>query len=73
MYAIRGAAEIIRVRTTGSNEVISVAALPGNTFDAPSVSPDGRRIIVSVGEQKSDVWLMENFDPAVPGTSSQPQ
>jgi hypothetical protein len=28
-----------------------------------TVSPDGRKIIVSVAEEKSDVWLMKNFDP----------
>lgn len=33
-------------------------------YDGPSVSPDGHEIFVSVSEEKSDVWLMENFDPS---------
>ena len=66
VYAMRGGNEIIRVQATTPNEIISVAALPGNVVDddSASVSPDGRQIIVSVAEEKSDVWLMENFDPS---------
>jgi len=33
--------------------------------DHAGLSPDGRQIVVSVGNEKSDVWLMENFDPTV--------
>jgi hypothetical protein len=38
--------------------------LPGDVAeqDGASVSPDGKEMIASVSEQKSDVWLMENFD-----------
>ncbi len=58
--------EIIRVQVASPNGVTSVAILPGDVVgdDGASVSPDGREIVVSVGEQKSDVWLMENFDPS---------
>jgi hypothetical protein len=28
-----------------------------------SVSPDGRKIVVSATEEKSDAWPMNNFDP----------
>jgi hypothetical protein len=40
--------------------------LPGDVAenDGASVSPDGKEIVASVMEQKSDVWLMENFDPS---------
>src|SRR5215472_13145277 len=65
VYATRGR-EIIRVQTTVPNEIMSVAALSGNVAwggEADSVNPNGREAIVSVGEEKSDVWLMENFDP----------
>jgi hypothetical protein len=37
-------------------------SLPGS-INSGSVSPDGRKIIVSVGEEKSDVWLLKDFDP----------
>ncbi len=36
--------------------------LPG-IINAATVSPDGRKIIVSVGEEKSDVWILKDFDP----------
>jgi hypothetical protein len=36
--------------------------MPG-AIDSAAISPDGRKIIVSVTEVKSDVWLMKNFDP----------
>jgi Tol biopolymer transport system component len=71
VYAIRGETglpgrEIIRVQVAAPNEVTSVASLPGHVvnFDGASVSPDGHEIVVSVSELKSDVWLMENFDPS---------
>ena len=69
-YAIRSESgrgrEIIRVQVTAPNEVTSVATLPGDVVDGDgaSVSPDGHEIVVSIGELKSDVWLMENFDPS---------
>ena len=71
LYAIRlgsagQAREIIRVRLASPSEVTSVATLPGDVadYDSASVSSDGHQIIVSLLEDKSDVWLMENFDPA---------
>ena len=73
VYAIRAASfsssrEIIRVQVKAPNAVASVATLPGDVLQddgAPaSVSPNGKQIFASVGEEKSDVWLMENFDPS---------
>ena len=71
MYAIRGETglpgpEIIRVQVAAPSEATLVASLPGHVvnFDNASVSPDGQEIIVSISENKSDVWLMENFDPS---------
>jgi serine/threonine protein kinase/WD40 repeat protein len=71
IYAIRWesaqrAREIIRVQVASPNEVTSVATLPGDIAedDSASVSPDGHEIFASVSEGKSDVWLMENFDPS---------
>lgn len=58
--------EIIRVQVVAPNEVTSVATLSGELVehDSASVSPDGKQIVVSIGENRSDVWLMQNFDPS---------
>ncbi len=68
VYAVRMEAEreIIRVQVATPNEVTSVATLPGDVVDddGASVSPDGKAIFATVSEEKSDVWLMENFDPS---------
>ena len=70
MYALQSESgpgrDIIRVQVAAPNEVTSVATLPGDvvSLDGASVSPDGHEIVVSIGEEKSDVWLMENFDPS---------
>jgi hypothetical protein len=40
----------------------TLVTLPG-IISAGTVSPDGRKIIVTVGEEKSDVWVLKNFDP----------
>jgi eukaryotic-like serine/threonine-protein kinase len=70
VYAFGGgepAREIIRVQVANPSEVTSVATLPGDVvdYDGASVSPDGKQILASVSEEKSDVWLMENFDPSI--------
>ncbi len=71
VYAIRAGAglsgrEVIRVQVAAPSEITSVATLPGDILgdDGASVSPDGHEIVVSISEEKSDVWLMENFDPS---------
>jgi serine/threonine protein kinase/Tol biopolymer transport system component len=58
--------EIISVQVAAPHKVTSVITLPGGLAwsDSASVSPGGKEIVVSIGEQKSDVWLMENFDPS---------
>ena len=32
-----------------------------------SIHPDGKRIVFSLGEDVSEVWVMENFPSAAPG------
>jgi Tol biopolymer transport system component len=55
------------------NDMLSVPAeggVPRTIFTAPddiasaSVSADGKRFVYSVAEAKSDVWIVDNFDPA---------
>jgi eukaryotic-like serine/threonine-protein kinase len=54
--------EILQKGLDDSKKPRSVITLPGTLYGG-TVSPDGRKIIVSVGEEKSDVWLMKDFDP----------
>jgi hypothetical protein len=70
VYAIRSESnglgrEIIRVQVASPNEVRSVASLPGDVEmdNIGSLSPNGHEMVVRISEKKSDVWLMENFDP----------
>jgi Tol biopolymer transport system component/DNA-binding winged helix-turn-helix (wHTH) protein len=77
IYATRGGGtaqriEIIRVQVATPNQLSPVVTLPvdvgggfGEVFGARlSLSPDGQSIVVAADEEKSDVWLMENFDPS---------
>ena len=44
----------------------TAVTLPFEGIVSPcDVTPDGKRVVCSVLETQSDVWLMENFDPAV--------
>jgi len=54
--------EILQLKLGESKKPRPVIALAGPILSG-TVSPDGRKIIVSVGEEKSDVWLLEDFDP----------
>jgi Tol biopolymer transport system component len=75
VYAIRGfpGREIIRVQASTSSKPTAVSTLPGYVVDddGASVSPDGHEIFVSIREEKSDVWLMENFDPSASRTRTE--
>jgi Tol biopolymer transport system component/DNA-binding winged helix-turn-helix (wHTH) protein len=63
VYAIkRGEADILKIALREATQTRTLITLPGHVF-AGAVSRDGRKIIVSVGEVKSDVWLMKDFDP----------
>jgi Tol biopolymer transport system component len=41
-----------------------VAELPFRRVDSVVVAPDGARIVCSVPEAESDVWLVDDFDPS---------
>ena len=62
-----GTRTIVKVQVAAPREITSVATLPDDivSVDAASIGPDGKQIVVSLGEGKSDVWLMEDFDPSV--------
>ena len=61
-FAMNDGQDILQIKLSDSKKPRTVISLPGS-IKAGTVSPDGRRIIVSVGEEKSDVWLLKNFDP----------
>jgi TolB protein len=59
-----GGREIIPIGLGDSKQSKAIITMPG-LIDSAAISPNGRKIIVSVTEVKSDVWLIKNFDPLV--------
>jgi len=57
-----GEGEIFQTPLGDSKGSKSVVSMPG-ALSSGTVSRDGRKIVVSLLEVKSDVWLMEDFDP----------
>jgi Tol biopolymer transport system component/DNA-binding winged helix-turn-helix (wHTH) protein len=57
------AARILRVSVTGG-EVDTVVALPFDEIGSVSVTPDGRRFVCTVYSSRSDVWVVDDFDPS---------
>jgi Tol biopolymer transport system component/DNA-binding winged helix-turn-helix (wHTH) protein len=56
-------ARILRVAVTG-DDVKTVAALPFEEIGGVSMTPDGRRFVCAVYSSRSDVWVVDNFDPS---------
>ena len=52
---------ICRVPATGG-EIDTVVTLPFDDVASIAMTSDGRRFVCAVGEQQSDIWLVENFD-----------
>jgi Tol biopolymer transport system component len=61
-FADWGARLICRVPEAGG-VVDTIAALPFNNLDRVEMSPDGNQFVCQLLESRSDVWLVENFDP----------
>ena len=59
-----GGREIIPIALGDSKQSKPIITMPG-AIDSAAISPNGRKMIVSVIEVKSDVWLLKNFDPQV--------
>ena len=55
-------AKIVRIRVD-SKEVKKVS-LPFEEIGGVSMTPDGRRFVVAVYSSRSDVWVVDNFDPS---------
>ena len=62
-----GGREIIRIDLARPEEISVIAKLPG-TVRSGGIRADGKELVVSVEEEKSDVWMMEHLDgvPARP-------
>ena len=54
---------ILRVPVTGGHAE-PVVVLPFEEIGGVSVTPDGRRFVCVVYSSKSDVWVVDNFDPS---------
>lgn len=65
IYVYRtGGGEILRIGLGESKELQPVVSVPGFlSFSSSTISPDGRKIIANVEEDKADIWMMRNFDP----------
>ena len=57
-----GGREIVRIAVNSSKGTKTLVTVHG-LLDSGSVSPDGREVVFNAREEKSDVWLMRNFDP----------
>ena len=58
-----GSRFIYRVPLNGERMRVH-AELPFPVLDyMVTITPDGRRIVAAVEENRSDVWMVENFDP----------
>jgi serine/threonine protein kinase len=56
-----GSTHILAVPTGGGDPKTLLTLPGGSNFKS---SPDGHRFVYTVEESKSDIWLIENFDPA---------
>jgi Tol biopolymer transport system component/DNA-binding winged helix-turn-helix (wHTH) protein len=56
-------ARILRVPVRGG-DVVTVVALPFDEIGGVSVTPDGRRFVCAVYSSRSDVWVVDDFDPS---------
>ena len=65
IYAFRrpSLSNVILSLPAGGGSPATVVTLPGDIAQAV-VSPDGRKLVANVSETKSDVWVVENFDPS---------
>jgi serine/threonine protein kinase/Tol biopolymer transport system component len=54
--------EFIEVEVGNPKHVRTILTTSSFSYGA-ALTPDGKRIILSQAEEKSDVWIMENFDP----------
>jgi hypothetical protein len=59
--------EIVTVPATAgiATPHVKLSAADGQLVGDVTITPDGRRVVYTVAESRSDVWIVENFDPSV--------
>jgi Tol biopolymer transport system component/DNA-binding winged helix-turn-helix (wHTH) protein len=57
-------ARVLSIPATGGH-VTTVLALPFPEVGGVSMTPDGRRFVCAVYSSRSDVWIVDHFDPDV--------
>lgn len=55
-------AKIVRIAVAGGE--VKTIDLPFEEIGGVSMTPDGRRFVVAVYSSRSDVWVVDNFDPS---------
>ena len=50
--------------TGGTVDTVAVLPDPPSIFDI-TMTPDGKKFVYAVMEAQSDLWLIEDFDPAM--------
>ena len=59
-----GISDLVMVPARGGDPELFMN-LPLDGVSEISIAPDGKYVVCNVSEYRSDVWLMENFDPEV--------
>ena len=57
--------EIVTVPATAGIATSHVKLTDGQMVGDITITPDGRRVVYTVEERRSDIWIVENFDPSV--------
>jgi len=66
MVSIPAGGGVLRTVFMSPREIASDSEC-GYRCSSAGVSADGKKFVFSVGETKSDVWVVDNFDPAYTG------
>jgi len=54
--------EILEIDVHNSKNPRKITTIPKFMYGT-AITPDGRKLILSMVEEFSDIWIMENFDP----------
>ncbi len=54
--------DVVEIEVANPKHIRTVVLLPSFSYGA-ALTPDGKTTVLSQAEEKSDVWIMENFDP----------
>ena len=64
VYAIRTRRLVALPVAGGDPRVLGTVPVPdGYTLGGTTISPDGRRLVYTIVESRSDIWIIDDFDP----------